>query len=88
MCDHTVTWSGGFSCPDSHVSSTYYRKQLDMDNKQNAGDGGVGKKLSNAVKNALQPTMTDPHRLHQRQKQIDMGKNTLGYEMFTKYVSR
>ena len=59
-----------------------------MDNKQNTGNGVVGKKLPNAVKNALQPTMTDPHRLHQRQKQIDMGKNTLGYEMFTKYVSR
>lgn len=25
---------------------------------------------------------TDPHRIGQRQKQIDLGKNTLGYQRF------
>ena len=46
------------------------------------------KNLPPGTRSALQPVLTDPHRISQRQKQIDMGKNTLGYEMFTKYVSR
>ena len=31
---------------------------------------------------------TDAHRLAQRQKQIDFGKNTLGYQRFTEEVPR
>lgn len=31
---------------------------------------------------------SDPHRLSQRQKQIDYGKNTLGYERYTELVPR
>ncbi|KAL4421471.1 hypothetical protein ABPG75_010762 [Micractinium tetrahymenae] len=31
---------------------------------------------------------TDPHRLAQRQKQIDMGKNTLGYQRYRQAVPR
>lgn len=31
---------------------------------------------------------TDPHRLAQRQKQIDFGKNTLGYERYLKLVPK
>ena len=31
---------------------------------------------------------TDPHRLEQRQKQIDYGKNTVGYEIYNLKVPR
>ena len=30
----------------------------------------------------------DPHRLSQRQKQIDLGRNTLGYQLYTQAVPR
>lgn len=32
--------------------------------------------------------MTDPHKLQQRQKQIDIGKNTLSYGRYTSAVPR
>ena len=31
---------------------------------------------------------TDPHRLQQRQKQVDMGKNTLGYQRYLDAVPK
>lgn len=31
---------------------------------------------------------TDPHRIAQRQKQIDYGKNTLGYQRYTEEVPK
>ena len=31
---------------------------------------------------------TDPHRLRQRQKQVDYGKNTLGYDRYTQMVPK
>lgn len=31
---------------------------------------------------------TDPHRLSQRQKQIDYGKNTLGYDRYTQLLPK
>ena len=34
------------------------------------------------------PVEADPHRLCQRQKQIDYGKNTLGYERYTEAIPR
>eukprot|EP00117_Sycon_ciliatum_P035195 scpid17430/ scgid26732/ Histone RNA hairpin-binding protein; Histone stem-loop-binding protein len=34
------------------------------------------------------PTLDDPHRLAQRQKQIDFGKNTIGYDIYTSTVTR
>lgn len=36
----------------------------------------------------VKPVESDPHRLCQRQKQIDYGKNTLGYERYTEMVPR
>lgn len=62
-------------------SSDRPRKKLDMDKKQKK-DGAGGQN------SPLETIVTDPHRLNQRQKQIDMGKNTLGYEMYIKHVSR
>ena len=44
------------------------------------------KSLTAKERKALKPMMTDPHKLSQRQKQIDMGKNTLGYEMYLEHV--
>lgn len=41
-----------------------------------------------AAKRDAQPKETDPHKLAQRQKQIDFGKNTLGYAAYTKAVPR
>jgi hypothetical protein len=33
-------------------------------------------------------TETDPHRLAQRQKQIDFGKNTIGYQRYRQMVPK
>lgn len=33
-------------------------------------------------------TETDPHRIEQRLKQIDFGKNTLGYDNYVKKVPK
>ena len=51
-------------------------------------DNSLEEKTSTNFKRVLQPILTDPHRLNQRQKQIDMGKNTLGYEAYIKTVTR
>jgi hypothetical protein len=32
--------------------------------------------------------VTDPHRLSQRQKQVDLGKNTLGYQNYAEKIPR
>ena len=40
------------------------------------------------AQNTTKTMETDPHRLVQRQKQIDFGKNTVGYENYTKDVPR
>lgn len=37
---------------------------------------------------ATQERLTDYHRLAQRQKQIDFGKNTVGYERFIQTVPK
>lgn len=38
---------------------------------------------------AAQPLQElDPHRLSQRQRQIDFGKNTVGYTRYTSQVAR
>ena len=37
---------------------------------------------------ALGPQSVDAHRLNQRQKQVDFGKNTLGYERYLELVPR
>ena len=31
---------------------------------------------------------TNPHKIEQRQKQVDFGKNTLGYENYRKQVAK
>ena len=35
-----------------------------------------------------EPKETDPHRIAQRQKQVDYGKNTLGYQRYTEEIPR
>jgi len=39
-------------------------------------------------KERLNQKETDPKRLHQRQKQVDFGKNTLGYDQYIKKVPK
>lgn len=39
-------------------------------------------------KNGKPKSETDPKRLEQRQKQIDFGKNTLGYDAYSQAVPR
>ena len=41
-----------------------------------------------AARDAPAAKETDPHRIAQRQKQIDMGKNTLGYQRYRQQVPR
>lgn len=41
-----------------------------------------------AVKEETKQTETDAHRLAQRQKQVDFGKNTLGYQMYLRQVPK
>jgi len=45
--------------------------------------GGTG-----ALTVAVLGEETDPHRLRQRQKQVDYGKNTLGYDRYTQLVPK
>lgn len=73
-----ISWSA--RCKSVYISFSS-RKKLDMDKKQK-------KDLPTKQKNPLEPIMSDPHRLSQRQKQIDLGKNTLGYETYLKHVAR
>jgi len=60
------------------------RKKLNMTNQEEKTMNTKG--LTAKDRKALKPMMTDPHKLSQRQKQIDMGKNTLGYEMYLEHV--
>ncbi|XP_065071401.1 histone RNA hairpin-binding protein-like [Rhopilema esculentum] len=71
-----------------YSSSQRPKKHLEMKRERSIEKPMPRKNLPPGTRSALQPVLTDPHRISQRQKQIDMGKNTLGYEMFTKYVSR
>ncbi|KAK3723853.1 hypothetical protein QZH41_019525 [Actinostola sp. cb2023] len=45
-------------------------------------------KSKTKTKKVLRPMITDPHKLTQRQKQIDIGKNTVSYGHFIKTVQR
>ena len=48
--------------------------------------GGVSmERHSSTKKNQME---TDPHRLVQRQKQIDFGKNTVGYENYLRAIPK
>lgn len=43
---------------------------------------------SKAKNKVLRPMIKDPHKLQQRQKQIDIGKNTVSYGRYFNDVSR
>ena len=52
-------------------------------------------KIKNNIHRAADPAKwaavereTDPHKIAQRQKQIDLGKNTLGYDLYVQAVPR
>ncbi|EGZ10981.1 hypothetical protein PHYSODRAFT_519141 [Phytophthora sojae] len=50
----------------------------------NASTGAIGA----TVRTLADEKETDPHRLAQRQKQIDYGKNTIGYDRYCAQVPR
>lgn len=62
----------------------------DRDSKEDGGDFGAGsvavaaKRARVALREVLEETETDPHRLEQRRKALANGKNTLGY---TNYIA-
>ena len=64
----------------SHITSVTYRV-LDLVLFQSPS-------CSLLVSAAKRAEETDDHRISQRQKQIDYGKNTLGYERYTECIPR
>ncbi|KAG6622287.1 Histone mRNA stem-loop binding protein [Phytophthora cinnamomi] len=52
------------------------------------GNGNGSSKTSATVRTLADERETDPHRLAQRQKQIDYGKNTIGYDRYCAQVPR
>eukprot|EP00794_Sanderia_malayensis_P005733 gene5733-6434_t len=63
-----------------HLELHGQRTNESNENKKKSNNNSLGRKL--------QPILTDPHRINQRQKQLDMGKNTLGYETYIKAIQR
>ncbi|KAK1946469.1 Histone RNA hairpin-binding protein [Phytophthora citrophthora] len=67
-----------------------YKRMRHGDGSSTDGNSSRGSCITKnpTVKTLANEKETDPHRLAQRQKQIDYGKNTIGYDLYCAKVPR
>jgi hypothetical protein len=77
--------------PAAHGAGSNKRARGNSNNGNNRKSSGFGQPNSGSkveVRTLKSEREEDPHRLAQRQKQIDYGKNTLGYDRYCAVVPR